>query len=64
MVLFVGVWVIAASGSQSSDPGLPILLVGWGVYCLSAINFVWPQRWRRAAEVPVPDSPPPVTPRP
>lgn len=64
VVLFVGVWVITASGSQPSAPGLPILLVGWGIFCLSAINFVWPQRWRRAAEFPVRDAPPPATPRP
>ncbi|WP_148286430.1 hypothetical protein [Microbacterium sp. B19] len=49
VVLLVGVGVIAATGQESSAPGLPILLVGWGIFCLSVIHFVWPRRWRRAA---------------
>lgn len=61
IVLVVGVGVIAATGQESSTPGLPILLVGWGIFSLSVIHFVWPRRWRPAAAFEAPDFPPPAS---
>lgn len=57
VVLLVGVCVIAASGPGSSTPGMPILLVGWGLFCLSVIHVVWPRRWRRPVAFDAPGSP-------